>query len=77
VSQIAPSFVSDGMTKTQANASDRSAEPSIVWRVLFVIIGASLAIAGWALVMSVFLAFIGLPLFIFGLALVQAQQRSA
>jgi hypothetical protein len=49
--------------------------PSAPWRVLFVVFGASLAIAGWALVMTVFLAFIGLPVFIFGLALVQAQQR--
>jgi hypothetical protein len=49
--------------------------PSALWRLLFVMIGASIAIAGWALVMTVFLAFIGLPVFIFGLALVQAQQR--
>jgi hypothetical protein len=48
---------------------------SVLWRILLVIIGASLAITGWALVMSVFLAFIGLPVFIFGLALIQAQQR--
>jgi hypothetical protein len=48
------------------------AGPGLVWRILFVLVGSTLAILGWALVMSVFLVFIGLPLFIFGLALVQA-----
>jgi hypothetical protein len=52
-----------------------SGDPSALWRVLFVALGASLAITGWAVAMTVFLAFIGLPVFIFGLALVQAQQR--
>jgi len=39
-----------------------------------VVIGFGLAALGWSLVMSVFLAFIGLPVFIFGLALMQAQE---
>jgi hypothetical protein len=37
-----------------------------------VLVGSTLAILGWSLIMSVFLVFIGLPLFIFGLALVEA-----
>lgn len=40
-----------------------------------IVIGFSLAVLGWTLVMSVLLAFIGLPLFIFGLALMQAQEN--
>ncbi|HEX5949671.1 MAG TPA: hypothetical protein VFZ96_01620 [Actinomycetota bacterium] len=39
-----------------------------------ILIGFDIAVLGWTLVMSVFLAFIGLPLFIFGLALMQAQE---
>ena len=50
-------------------------EPGLVRRLLMVVIGFSLATLGWTLVMSVFLAFIGLPLFIFGLALMQAQEN--
>jgi hypothetical protein len=43
--------------------------------VLLALAGFSVAALGWALVMTVFLAFIGLPLFIFGAALMQAQER--
>jgi hypothetical protein len=37
--------------------------------------GFGLALTGWMLVMSVFLVFIGLPLFFFGLAVMQTQER--
>jgi hypothetical protein len=30
---------------------------------------------GWVLVLTIILSFIGLPLFMFGLALMQAQER--
>jgi len=38
------------------------------------LIGPGIAALGWTLVMTVFLVFIGLPLFIFGLAIAQAQE---
>jgi len=42
-------------------------------RLVFASIGLGLALTGWALIMSVLLAFIGLPVFFFGLALMQSQ----
>lgn len=51
------------------------AEPGWVWRLLMLVVGFGLVMIGWSLVMSVFLIFIGLPVFIFGLALMQAQER--
>lgn len=44
----------------------------LIWRVLLVAIGAGVALTGWALVMTAILAFIGLPVFIFGLAMIQS-----
>jgi hypothetical protein len=38
-------------------------------------VGFAIAFTGWMLVMSVFLVFIGLPMFFFGLAVMQAQER--
>jgi hypothetical protein len=38
-------------------------------------IGLAIAMTGWALAMSVFLVFIGLPLFIVGLAVMQSRSR--
>jgi hypothetical protein len=40
-----------------------------------VLIGFGMALTGWLLILSIFLSFIGLPLFIFGLALMQSQER--
>jgi hypothetical protein len=48
-------------------------ERSVLWRVILLVVGFSMAALGWSLVLSVFLVFVGLPLFIFGLALMQAQ----
>jgi hypothetical protein len=45
----------------------------IVGRILLAMIGLGVAFLGFSLVLSVFLAFIGLPMFIFGLAMAQAQ----
>jgi hypothetical protein len=53
----------------------RIEETGILWRLILAFIGLSIAVTGWMLVVSVFLSFIGLPLFIFGLALAQAQER--
>ena len=49
--------------------------PNLLGRLFMVAIGFGLALTGWMLVMSVFLVFIGLPMFIFGLAVMQAQER--
>jgi hypothetical protein len=48
---------------------------STLWRVILAVIGLGIAFAGWSLIMTAILSFIGLPLFIFGLALAQAQER--
>lgn len=55
--------------------SNGTSETGLLWRVLLALVGFSIAALGWALVMTVFLAFIGLPLFIVGAALMQAQER--
>lgn len=48
---------------------------SLLARIALVAIGFGLAFTGWMLMMTVILVFIGLPLFIFGLAVMQAQER--
>ena len=56
----------------------RTAEPaetSLLWRIILVMVGFGIAITGFALILTALMAFIGLPLFIFGLALMQAQER--
>jgi hypothetical protein len=50
-----------------------SNEPSLLWRVILLVVGFTMAALGFSLVLSIFLVFVGLPLFIFGLALMQAQ----
>jgi hypothetical protein len=42
---------------------------------ILVAIGFGMALTGWFLILTVFLSFLGLPLFIFGLALMQSQER--
>jgi hypothetical protein len=49
--------------------------PALLGRILLVGVGFGLAFTGWMLMMTVILVFIGLPLFIFGLAVMQAQER--
>jgi hypothetical protein len=49
----------------------------MLWRVILVLAGFGIASIGWMLIMSVVLSFIGLPLFIFGLALMQAQAEES
>lgn len=44
------------------------------WRIGIVLLGAGVAMTGWILVMTVILSFIGLPLFLVGLALMQSQE---
>ena len=50
-------------------------EPGLLARLFWVSVGFGLAVTGFALVLSVFLAFIGLPMFVFGLGLMQSQAR--
>ena len=52
-----------------------SGQPSFLWRVILVAMGFGMAVTGWMLILTVFLSFIGLPLFMFGLALMQSQER--
>jgi hypothetical protein len=50
-----------------------SERTGILWRIILVFVGFTIATVGFGLIMSVFLAYIGLPVFVFGLALAQAQ----
>jgi hypothetical protein len=47
----------------------------LTWRILLVVGGFAVATTGWALIMTAILSFIGLPLFIVGLALMQSAER--
>ncbi len=47
---------------------------TLLGRLLVVAVGFGLALTGWMLMMTVFLVFIGLPLFFFGLAVMQTQE---
>lgn len=49
--------------------------PGLLSRLLMAGVGFAIAFTGWMLVMTVFLVFIGLPMFLFGLAVMQAQER--
>jgi hypothetical protein len=51
------------------------ADTSLLWRIILVMVGFGIAMTGFALILTALMAFIGLPLFIFGLALMQAQER--
>jgi hypothetical protein len=52
-----------------------AAEPSLLWRLILVGVGFGVAMLGFTLILTALLAFIGLPIFIFGLALMQVQER--
>jgi hypothetical protein len=52
-----------------------SGKPSLLWRLVFFFVGFGLLMLGWPLAVSGVGAFIGVPLIIFGLALMQAQER--
>jgi hypothetical protein len=56
-------------------STNEKRDESTLWRVILAMIGLGIAFAGWSLIMTAILSFIGLPLFIFGLALAQAQER--
>lgn len=55
-------------------ANTTSNDTGILWRLILVAAGFGIALTGWALIMTAILAFIGLPLFVVGLALMQAQE---
>ena len=46
--------------------------PDLLERVIFVGVGSAIWITGFMLMLSILLAFIGLPLFFFGLAMMEA-----
>jgi hypothetical protein len=52
-----------------------SDKPSLLWRVIFFFVGFTFVSLGWPLAVSAVGAFIGVPLIIVGLALMQAQER--
>jgi hypothetical protein len=52
-----------------------SGAPSLLWRFILFFVGLGLLMLGWPLAVSGVGAFIGVPLIIFGLALMQAQER--
>lgn len=49
-------------------------KPSLLWRITFFFVGLSLVMLGWPLAVSAIGSFIGVPLIIIGLALMQAQE---
>jgi len=55
-------------------SNDTGNDRSILVRIVLALIGLGIALLGWTLMMTVFLVFIGLPLFIVGLAIAQAQE---
>jgi hypothetical protein len=52
-----------------------SGKPSLLWRLILFFVGLGLVMLGCPLAVSAIGAFIGVPLIIFGLALMQAQER--
>jgi hypothetical protein len=58
----------------EPSVSERG-KASILWRIVFFFAGLALLMLGWPLAASGIGAFIGMPLIIFGLALMQAQER--
>jgi hypothetical protein len=50
-------------------------KPSLIWRLILFFVGLGLLMLGWPLAVSGVGAFMGVPLIIFGLALMQAQER--
>ena len=69
--------VSTGPRDVRGQPSPRaeSNDIGLGWRLILVFVGFLVASIGWVLVMTIILSFIGLPLFMFGLALMQAQER--
>lgn len=75
---VPPPIQLDETGRTAAARQDDRPEfsvPGLLGRIFLVAIGFGLAFTGWMLMMTVILVFIGLPLFIFGLAVMQAQER--
>jgi hypothetical protein len=68
---LRPSQVSTGRSEERTDPE----LGSILRRLFLVGVGFAVASAGFMLMLSVFLVFIGLPMFIFGLAVMQAQER--
>lgn len=65
----------EGLVVERPRPQPESGQPGLLWRLILVLIGFGMALTGWLLILTVFLSFLGLPLFIFGLALMQSQER--
>lgn len=62
-------------TKRRRQGPPASDDHGLLGRIILVVVGFGVAMVGWLLVLTVILSFLGLPLFIVGLALMQAQER--
>jgi hypothetical protein len=62
------------MTRRLTVTNGTDTDTGILWRIILVLVGFGMASMGFVLVMTVFLSFIGLPLFVLGAALMQAQE---
>ena len=67
------SLVPEPPREEEPRTSSQPRRRGLLSRVLWAGVGLGIAISGWALVMTAILAFIGLPVFFFGLALMQSQ----
>jgi hypothetical protein len=64
----------EGLPRLGVRDVQRHGNRSILGRIVLALIGLGIAALGWTMMMTVFLVFIGLPLFILGLAIAQAQE---
>ena len=69
------SSLEQDVVKEEAMQTVERARPSPLWRAVLVVAGIGLAITGWTLVMTVILSFIGLPVFVGGLALIEGALK--
>jgi len=74
---VAPTGIEvEGLVRERgARPGPASGQPGLLWRLVLVAMGFGIALTGWLLILTVFLSFLGLPLFIFGLAPMQSQER--
>lgn len=70
---VLPRTEPDRPAPVPAEAPDVAIGP-LLRRIALVLVGFGVAMLGFSLMLTVFLVFIGLPLFIVGLAIMQAQE---
>jgi hypothetical protein len=57
------------------DVTTRGREVGWLWKIVSVVAEFGIATTGWALVMTAILSFIGIPLFILGLALMHSAEQ--